>query len=304
MKDTFSDLNINTIIKIYPEELKKVISSSSSVTDILRNLGLQPTNNRARSRVLDFAANNGLDLPLYVSQKTINSKEYLSSRETALKFLTKGEVSRGTKIRKIVLKYSLLNYVCEGKECQLVDGMWGSKKVEYQLDHINGDNTDNRLENLRFLCIMCHSLTETYGGKNAKNKKKNKQKSKCISCDKVFEGNFYCLDCHSYQKDFYTLYPPSLELILSEIKQSSIYWVSKKYFLNRAVLRKILDKPELYNEYPRKISLRNIPSHIFMTEEINKKGLEYIAGIIGIDCETLISIMSEDENMQGDDNYV
>jgi hypothetical protein len=299
MSNIFSDLNINDIIKIHPEELKKVICSSSSVTDILRNLGLQPTNNRARSRVLDFAANNGLDLPVYVSQKAINSKEYLSSREEALKFLVKGDISRGTKIRKIVLKYSLLNYFCEGEECQLVDEMWGTKKVEYQLDHINGDNTDNRLENLRFLCIMCHSFTETYGGKNAKNKKKNKQKSKCLSCFKVFEGNFYCANCHSYQKDFYTMYPPSLEVILSEVRQSSIYWVSKKYFLNRAVLRKIVTSPELYYEYPRKISSRNIPSYSFMVAEISKKGLEHVASIIRTDSETLASIMSEGENLKG-----
>jgi hypothetical protein len=33
-----------------------------------------------------------------------------------------------------------------------------------QLDHINGEKTDNRLENLRFLCPNCHSQTETYAG--------------------------------------------------------------------------------------------------------------------------------------------
>ena len=31
-----------------------------------------------------------------------------------------------------------------------------------ELDHINGDSCDHRLENLRILCPNCHSLTETY----------------------------------------------------------------------------------------------------------------------------------------------
>ena len=35
-----------------------------------------------------------------------------------------------------------------------------------ELDHVNGNNRDNRLENLRFLCPNCHSQTDTYKGKN------------------------------------------------------------------------------------------------------------------------------------------
>jgi hypothetical protein len=35
-----------------------------------------------------------------------------------------------------------------------------------QLHHINGDGSDNRLENIQFLCGTCHSQTDTYGAKN------------------------------------------------------------------------------------------------------------------------------------------
>ncbi len=38
----------------------------------------------------------------------------------------------------------------------------GSEFTPCELDHINGDPTDHRLENLRLICPNCHSLTETY----------------------------------------------------------------------------------------------------------------------------------------------
>ncbi len=39
-------------------------------------------------------------------------------------------------------------------------------RVPLELDHINGDRFDNRLENLRVLCPNCHSLKITHRGLN------------------------------------------------------------------------------------------------------------------------------------------
>jgi 5-methylcytosine-specific restriction endonuclease McrA len=52
------------------------------------------------------------------------------------------------------------------------DEYWMGKKISLILDHINGINDDNRIDNLRILCPNCNSTLDTNGGKNIKNKLK------------------------------------------------------------------------------------------------------------------------------------
>lgn len=63
---------------------------------------------------------------------------------------------------RILKDFNLLPYECE---CEISD-YYNNKEIVLQLEHINGIRNDNRLENLKFLCPNCHSLTETYGAKN------------------------------------------------------------------------------------------------------------------------------------------
>ena len=39
------------------------------------------------------------------------------------------------------------------------------KILALQLHHKDGDNTNNELDNLTYLCPNCHATTDTYGGK-------------------------------------------------------------------------------------------------------------------------------------------
>jgi 5-methylcytosine-specific restriction endonuclease McrA len=70
------------------------------------------------------------------------------------------------RLKDRIIKEEMIPYVCD--DCGLTDE-WNDKKITLQLDHINGVNDDNRIENLRFLCPNCHSQTHSYAAKNRNN---------------------------------------------------------------------------------------------------------------------------------------
>lgn len=61
-----------------------------------------------------------------------------------------------------IIDQELIAYECQ--QCGISD--WHGEHLVLELDHKNGRNNDHRLENLRFLCPNCHSLTPTFRGRN------------------------------------------------------------------------------------------------------------------------------------------
>lgn len=52
-------------------------------------------------------------------------------------------------------------------ECEICGvSEWRGIKLNLDLDHIDGDSFNNLESNLRLLCPNCHSITDTYKGRN------------------------------------------------------------------------------------------------------------------------------------------
>lgn len=66
------------------------------------------------------------------------------------------------KLKSRIIKENILPNVCDN--CGI--DSWNDKPIVLQLDHINGNSKDHKLENLRLLCPNCHSQTNTWCGKN------------------------------------------------------------------------------------------------------------------------------------------
>lgn len=87
---------------------------------------------------------------------------------------------------------------------------WNGKELTLTLDHINGVNNDDRLENLRWVCPNCDRQLDTFGSKNNHNPRVNAAKKKkesgsstreeknnrCQNCGKLIsDGATLCVEC-------------------------------------------------------------------------------------------------------------
>jgi DNA-binding CsgD family transcriptional regulator len=76
-------------------------------------------------------------------------------------------LSNGRRCNRGHLKSRLLKAGLKEERCEWCGiSEWRGQPLRMTLHHINGDQYDNRLENLAFLCPNCHSQTPNFSGRN------------------------------------------------------------------------------------------------------------------------------------------
>jgi Zn finger protein HypA/HybF involved in hydrogenase expression len=65
------------------------------------------------------------------------------------------------KLKNRLIKEGIKENACD--ICSIRE--WNGNSINMQLDHIDGDPHNHKLNNLRMICPNCHSQTLTYCGK-------------------------------------------------------------------------------------------------------------------------------------------
>ena len=151
------------------EWLEELCKSSYSYAEVLRKAGRKPAGGSyetLKKKILEF----NIDISHFTGAVWSQAPTYTPKVGTREKYSLEEVCKEHSTITQKVLRgyierHNLLSYECENCGC---DGTWQGGKISLEIDHIDGDNTNNTLSNLRYLCPNCHALTTTYRGKNKK----------------------------------------------------------------------------------------------------------------------------------------
>jgi len=152
------------------EKLIESVPKSSSYKELMLHLGLSPIGGNYKT-MKHHIIRLGLDTSHFL---TAMDRWKISGGGSGLSKLSKEEAlarfRKGIEFSSVHKKYlPLFMDDTKCKECEQ-ERVWNHKPLMLQVDHIDGDNMNNELENLRYLCPNCHTQTPTFAGRRSKGK--------------------------------------------------------------------------------------------------------------------------------------
>lgn len=133
------------------EELAAAVEGAISKREVLQRLGRRDTGS-IYTTLHRAAEMHGIVLP-DGTRKVGGSQPRMSAAEVFVD---------GVARHRQTLLWHLVHSAGRPYECECGNtGEWLGKPLCLEIDHVNGNHRDNRLENLRFLCPNCHSQAET-----------------------------------------------------------------------------------------------------------------------------------------------
>ena len=227
----------NKIKKIYEEDnLIDIINKSSCFADCLRflNKKLNPGNyDTLKKYILKYK----ISIEHFNNDNITNT---LKKNNFEIKYETEEIlVINSTYSNRVKLKERLYKEGLKARECELCGQgeEWKGKKMSLILDHINGVNNDNRLENLRIVCPNCNATLDTHCKGQRKTRNNIKNITLCLCGDEKDKLSKMCLKCKS-QKQRKVKERPKYEDLINDVNNNGYVATGKKYNVSDNAIRK------------------------------------------------------------------
>lgn len=136
------------------EQIIQAADKAQTMSQAAKELGLEFKAFMRRAKKLDVYKPNQ-------SGKGV-SGEYHNTRRSEEELLASANPGNSKNFKMRLFRAGLKENKCE--ECGIVE--WNGKPITLQLHHVDGNRSNNKLENLQILCPNCHTQTDNYAGKN------------------------------------------------------------------------------------------------------------------------------------------
>lgn len=226
--------------KYTKEILEPIVKNSTSVRQILNELGLKPTggNHAYMVSILKYLE---IDVSHFLGRGS-SVGERIESRKSPFDYLTIWDNSKCVSvdnIKKRIFRDKIKEKRCE--KCGLFT--WNEKEIPLELHHIDGNRWNNNLDNLKILCPNCHSQTKNNSGNSKKQfsiVKTSKKINVCIDCGKeIYYKSTRCRNCESKKRVVFNF---DADTIKEEVKKLGIVKTARKYGVSHTTIRRWLNK--------------------------------------------------------------
>lgn len=247
------------------QDIIDAVSSSNSIREVLVKLGLSPAGGNYKI-LKNNMSRLGLDDSHFKKGQGWSKGKKLGyrPRKQLSEILVENSSASSNHLRARLLRENIFEHKCY--RCDRTH--WEGEPIPLELEHKNGINTDNRLDNLTLLCPNCHALTPTYRGRNigqaglvesgrhdrlklccsqertgsspVSRTEEESIQNFCVDCsNEISRGATRCITCYDSNRQTKIDWPP-VEVILDMLSTMSYVSVGRELGVSDNAIRKHL----------------------------------------------------------------